>query len=108
MRQIISLAVAFVFFGLVMGTNLNASVIRGKKYYIKLLKTPCGFYGSEMGKKHTVYEWRNLYKTGQLAAELQRICPTSKRIQSKKQLKHLSQFLEYFASDSGNVPSCSQ
>ena len=41
-------------------TPANASVVRGKKYYIKYLKDACGFKGDVMGKHHTKKEWRDI------------------------------------------------
>ncbi|WP_458700687.1 cytochrome C [Sulfurospirillum sp. 1307] len=84
----------------------NASVVKGKRYYIQLLKKPCGFKGDVMGKYHTKREWRNIYRSGKLAEEIQRICPKAPNISSKKKQKNLYHFFSSFASDSGNVPSC--
>lgn len=43
-------------------TDAEASVIRGKRYYIQLLKEPCGFKGDVMGSYHTKAAWRAFTK----------------------------------------------
>ena len=87
-------------------TPANASVVRGKKYYIKYLKDACGFKGDVMGKHHTKKEWRDAYRSSHLNMVIKKICPNAPSITSKKKQKHLYHFLSSFASDSGNIPSC--
>ncbi len=106
MKKIISLLIIIVCLNISFSTSLEASVVRGKKYYVKILKKPCGFKGDIMGKYHTKREWRNTYRNGTLGVEIKKICPNAPDIESKKKLKHLYHFLSSFASDSGNVPSC--
>ena len=86
--------------------DAEASVIRGKRYYVKLLKDPCGFKGDVMGKYYTTKEWRDAYRDGTLGLKIKKICPNSPDVISKKKQKHLYHFLSSFASDSGNIPSC--
>lgn len=87
-------------------TPADASAIRGKRYYTQLLKKPCGFKGDVLGSHHTKNAWRAFYKSGTLGTAIQEICPKAPNIESKKKQKHLYHFLESFASDSGNIPSC--
>ncbi|DAB35454.1 MAG TPA: cytochrome C [Sulfurospirillum sp. UBA12182] len=83
----------------------EASVVRGKKYYTQLLKEPCGFKGDVMGSHHTKNAWRAFFKSGTLNTAIKEICPKAPDIPEKYHT-HLYHFLESFASDSGNVPSC--
>lgn len=106
MKKVLSFIALVMLVSVSINVHAEASIVRGKRYYIKLLKGPCGFKGDVMGKKHTKKEWRDLYRTGTLGLELKKICPTSPAITSKKKQKHLYYFLSSFASDSGNVPSC--
>ncbi|MDD3342033.1 MAG: hypothetical protein PHR87_00480 [Sulfurospirillaceae bacterium] len=87
-------------------TNLQASTVRGKIFYAKTLRVPCGFTGDVMGKKYTMREWRTLYETNKLNDAVKAICPKAPSIESDKDLLNLFHFLNSFASDSGNVPSC--
>jgi len=106
MKKIVSLFIIGALMSISVSVDAEASVIRGKRYYIKLLKEPCGFKGDVMGKNHTKREWRDAYRNGTLGKEIKKICPNAPDIESKKKLKHLYHFLSSFASDSGNVPSC--
>ncbi|WP_331774893.1 cytochrome C [Sulfurospirillum sp. 1612] len=86
-------------------TSAFASSDKGQKIIIKKLKKPCGFNGGVLAKKHTQGEWTAIYKAGKLNDELQKLCPKAKPLK-KKYTKHVYDFLNNFASDSGNVPSC--
>lgn len=99
--------ISIVFIGIVTcGSFANASIVTGKRYYTQLLKEPCGFKGDIMGSKHTKNAWRAFYKSGTLNTAIKEICPNAPDITSSSKQKHLYHFLESFASDSGNVPSC--
>ncbi len=106
MKKIISLLVIIAIISISISIDTEASVIRGRKYYVKLLKKQCGFKGDVMGKYHTKQEWRDTYRNGTMGLEIKRICPKAPNIVSKKKQKHLYHFLSSFASDSGNIPSC--
>ncbi len=106
MKKIISLFVLVAIMSIAVSIDAEASVIRGKRYYVKLLKKPCGFKGDIMGKYHTKQEWRDSYINGTISLKIKKICPDSPDVISKKKQKHLYHFLSSFASDSGNIPSC--
>lgn len=106
MKKIISLMAIVTLLSITFSANAEASVVRGKKYYIKLLKGPCGFNGEVMGKHHTKKEWRAIYRSGEFNEVINKLCPKAPANIDKKKQKHLYHFLSSFASDSGNVPSC--
>ena len=106
MKKLLSSIMLMSFLAFSLVSTANASVVRGKKYYIKYLKGPCGFKGDVMGKYHTKKEWRDAFRSGHLNMEIKKICPKAPDILSKKKQKHLYHFLSSFASDSGNIPSC--
>jgi hypothetical protein len=82
----------------------SANASKGQKLIIKKLKKPCGFDGGVLAKKHTQSEWKAIFDSGKLDAELHSICPKAKKLK-KKYIKHVYDFLYNYASDSGNVPS---
>ncbi len=86
-------------------TSAFASSNKGQKIIVKKLKRPCGFNGGVLAKKHTQEEWTTIFKAGNLNGELKKICPKAKPLK-KRYLKDVYDFLDNFASDSGNVPSC--
>lgn len=106
MKKIISLFVLLALMSIAVSIDAEASVTRGKRYYVKLLKQPCGFKGDVMGKYHTKQEWRDAYRNGTITLTIRKICPKATAVISKKKQKHLYHFLSSFASDSGNIPSC--
>ncbi len=106
MKKAISSLALIILMSVTINIDAQASVIRGKKYYIQYFKTPCGFKGDVMGNYHTKKEWRNAYKDGTFIHLIKKICPNATVVLSKKKQKHLYHFLSSFASDSGNVPSC--
>jgi len=106
MKKIISLLALIALISVTVTVDAEASVIRGKRYYIKYLKTPCGFKGDVMGNYHTKKEWRDAYRKGTFTTMIRKICPNATAILSKKKQKHIYHFLSSFASDSGNIPSC--
>ena len=100
-----------LFCSIVLGLTLlsstaEASSVKGKIFYAKTLKTPCGYTGEIMGKKYTVAEWRSFYNDKSLNAVIKVLCPKAPEITDEKDLTNLYHFLSSFASDSGNVPSC--
>jgi len=106
MKKIISFMAIITLLSISFSIEAEASVIRGKRYYVKLLKKPCGFKGDVMGKNHTKKEWRDAYRSGSLSLVIKKICPNAPDVISKKKQKHIYHFLSSFASDSGNIPSC--
>ena len=106
MKRVLFLLSSVVLTLSLFSTNLQASSVKGKIFYAKTLKGPCGFTGEIMGKRHTMNEWRAFYDNNKLNDAIKAICPKAPLIDSEKDLTNLYHFLNSFASDSGNVPSC--
>ncbi len=107
MIKVIRLLVLF-FLGLSLGaSNLHASAMHGKAFYIKNLKQECGFNGEVMAKKYTAAEWQMFYNEKKLGAMIKYACPKAPYITDDEDLENLYHFFSTFASDSGNVPSSS-
>lgn len=106
MKKLISFMAIIILLSISVSIDAEASVVRGKRYYVQLLKGPCGFKGDVMGKYYTKKEWRDAYRNGEIANVIKKICPNATAAISKKKQKHIYHFLSSFASDSGNVPSC--
>ena len=85
-------------------TPLSADIAKGKKIYMKRMKTACGFTGDKFARMHTQDEWEKLYEEGKFKEEALRICPGAKL--KKKHVPHLYEFVYEYASDSGKTPSC--
>ncbi|MCG3668264.1 cytochrome C [Aliarcobacter butzleri] len=90
-----------------LSTSLMADVAKGQKFYIKLLKEPCGMDGAKFAVKHTQDEWKSIAESGKFEQEVIKLCPNVKAGDIKPNAqKEIIDFLIEYASDSGNVPSC--
>ncbi|MDX1808736.1 MAG: cytochrome C [Sulfurospirillaceae bacterium] len=105
MKKLLILVFAAVVGLSLVSTSAFAGANKGQKIIIKKLKRPCGFNGGVLAKKHTQGEWTAIYKAGKLNDELKKLCPKAKPLRDKY-IKDVYDFLNNYASDSGNVPSC--
>ena len=92
-------------FGLALTATISsADAIKGQKIYTKKLKVVCGINGGRFAAKHTQDEWDKLYKTGKIDKEISKLCHGVKL--QDKLIPDIYDFVEEYASDSGNVPAC--
>ncbi len=89
----------------------SADAGKGKKIYIKKLKDTCGVTGAVFAAKHTQDEWTEAKEDGKLSEVMTEACPAGKDFFDSSKFKkkfapHLFDFVNDFASDSGNIPSC--
>jgi len=89
----------------------NASVYKGQKEYMKNCKV-CHGNGAKVAKAKTAEEWITLFaNSGTLIKKLhEKDLKAMKYFNSErfsKKNKHLLDFFKKYASDSGNVPACS-
>jgi len=101
---------AIIGFGL-LSTSAYADASKGKRIYQKKLKAKCGFSGAVFAAKHTQDEWSEAKDNGELGAMMEEACPGGKAFFESDKFKnkfssHLYDFVNDFASDSGNIPSC--
>jgi len=89
----------------VMTTTASADADKGQKIYSKKLKETCQMDGGKFAAKHTQDEWTEIVEGGKLAEEIVVICGEGAKVKEKK-LEDLGDFVQEFASDSGNVPNC--
>ena len=107
MKNIIKIALGAAIILSMGATTASASPDKGKKLYVKKLKSACGLSGAAMAGKHTVSEWEEINAGGKIADEIKTICPKVKDGALKdKYLEHYFDFFKEYGSDSGNVPSC--
>ncbi|NOX15867.1 MAG: cytochrome C [Epsilonproteobacteria bacterium] len=104
MKKLLVLILAVVVGLGLISTSAFASSSKGQRVIVKRLKRPCGFNGGVLAKKHTQEEWTSIFKAGKLNDELKKICPKAKPLK-KRYVKDVYDFLNNYASDSGNVPS---
>ena len=104
MTKFTKLALAALLGLAVLSTTASADANKGKKLYMKKMKSACGFSGAKFATKHTQGEWEKIKGAGQFGAESAKICPGLKL--KDKYVNDVYDFAYEFASDSGNVPSC--
>jgi len=101
---------AIIGLGLI-GSTASADASKGKKIYVKKLKSICGFTGAVFAAKHTQDEWSEAKEDGKLGKVMIESCPAGKDFFESDKFKnkfssHLFDFVNDFASDSGNIPKC--
>ncbi len=90
----------------VMTTTASAAdAAKGQKLYQKKLKAPCGMTGADFSAKHTQDEWTEINDAGKMGEEIAKICGEDVSVKDKI-IPFIYDFVNEFASDSGNVPSC--
>ena len=94
-----------------MASPASADAGKGKRIYIKKLKEVCGYTGAVFAAKHTQDEWTEAKEDGKLGEVMIEACPAGKDFFESSKFKkkfspHLFDFVNDFASDSGNIPSC--
>ncbi|MCH9741327.1 MAG: cytochrome C [Epsilonproteobacteria bacterium] len=83
------------------------NAIKGKKIFTKKLRKPCDISAADFSGVHTQDEWEAITEAGTLKDEILQICPEIEGKIKQQWLPSLYQFLYEYASDSGNIPSCS-
>lgn len=88
---------------MVFTTTLSASQEgRGLRMFDQTIKKACGTNAFEFARTHTQAEWKSLYESNGLDAELKKICPEAKPF--KEEYKpDLYAFLYAVAKDSGKI-----
>jgi len=103
MKKLLTLIVISILGVSFLSTQSFASVDgKGNRIFLKKLRKTCGFNGFVMAKKHTQKEWQEIYKSGNLNAEMESFCPGAKDFKEDEEM-FVATFLHSFASDSGTI-----
>jgi hypothetical protein len=94
-----------------LGTALSADADKGQRIYQKKLKSVCGETGAVFAAKNDQATWEEAKDNGTLGELMTEACPAGADFFSSDKFKnkyssHLYDFVNKFASDSGNIPSC--
>jgi len=111
-RLLTLLMAAFFMIGMVSSSAL-ADASKGQKYYLKFFKKKTSLTGGDFAKQHTQAEWKEYFVDdgAKFISEYSKKYPKMEKFLNgdkfkKKYIKHISDFVREYASDSGNVPSC--
>lgn len=101
------------FLALSLGSTVAlADHVKGQKYYLKTMSKQTGIKGDKFAALHTQEEWKNLFADDgagfikEMNAKFPNVAEFLASDSFKKIMPDLMDFCIYYASDSGNVPSC--
>jgi hypothetical protein len=94
-----------------LSTAASADADKGQRIYMKKLKSECGMSGGVFAAKNDQATWEEAKENGTLGEAMTKICPAGKEFFESDKFKDkfssdLYDFVNKFASDSGNIPSC--
>ena len=94
-----------------LGTAASADADKGQRIYQKKLKSVCGVSGAVFAAKNDQGTWEEAKDNGTLGDLMTESCPAGEEFFhsdkfNSKYSSHLYDFVNKFASDSGNIPSC--
>lgn len=106
--------VAVILLSLFLALTLSADVHKGKKYYMKELKSKLKMNGLEFVKLHTRAQWEALFADnaeGFIETFSARYPRQAKYFHSKRFLRKMPDLRDFaveYAKDSGKVPTCGE
>jgi len=87
-----------------------ANADKGGKILNKVLHKAggCSIPATRIAMAHSMEEWKKFYESGQMEAEIQKLCPKMgqlPKIENKKYANDVFSFLEHYSNDSGAIPA---
>ncbi len=109
MKSITKLTLTSMVAFMVFSSPLVADANKGRITFLKKYKKDCNMKtGTKFTRIHTQDQWENIFGAGNFENEFYKLCPNVKKgTITKDEVPHLYDFAYDFASDSGNIPSCS-
>ena len=110
MKKIIRLAILLLVGLGILSISTSADPSKGEKILNRVLQRAggCSIPTPRVALAHSLVEWKMIYKSGQLEAEIQKLCPkmgTLTKIESKKYAQDVFEYMEHYANDSGAIPA---
>lgn len=92
-------------------TAASADADKGQRIYLKKLKSVCGMSGGVFAAKNDQATWKEAKDNGTLSEVMTKACPAGAKFFQSDKFKDkfssdLYDFVNKFASDSGNIPAC--
>jgi len=106
-QTLIRTALALVLgLGLV-ATFASADPIKGEKILNRAIHDDCAIPAPRVAMMHSMKEWEALVASGQMEAEIAKLCNHKAPIKpfKGKYSKYVAEYLEHYANDSGAVPA---
>ena len=91
----------------VVATVASADPIKGGKVLDRAIHDDCAIPATRVAMMHSIAEWDGLVKSGQMEAEVVKLCGRKSAIKPfrPKYSKYVVEFLEHYANDSGAIPA---
>ncbi len=88
-------------------TWASADPLKGEKVVNNALHGDCAMPTPRVAMQHSQKEWDAIFKSGQMEAEIAKLCQHKTPIKpfNTKYAKNVFEFLEHYANDSGAVPA---
>jgi len=88
-----------------------ADPIKGERILSNMLRKAggCKLQEFRIAMVHSKKEWEDIYKSGKMEAEINKICPSMKQlpiIENQQYKKDVFDYLEYYSRDGGSLPKC--
>jgi len=103
------------FLALLVGAGVVVSVasaeqafpIKGEKVLNRAIHDDCKIPAPRVALQHSIAEWEALAKSGQMEAEIAKLCGRKTAIKPfrTKYSKYVAEYLEHYANDSGAIPA---
>ena len=102
-----------ILFALIVGAGAVAMAasaadpIKGEKVLNRAVHDDCAIPVTRVAMMHSIAEWEALVKSGQMEAEVAKLCGRKTAIKPfrPKYSKYVAEFLEHYANDSGAIPA---
>jgi hypothetical protein len=98
----------FTLAGMAVFSSLSsADPIKGQKVFERAIHTHCDLPATTIAVSHSIAEWKQIIASGQLDAEVAKLCKSKTPIKpfKAKYAKDVTEFLEHYANDSGAIPA---
>jgi hypothetical protein len=85
----------------------SADPIKGQKIIDRAIHDDCAMPSSRLAMMHSLSEWDAIYKSGQMEAEVAKLCQRKSEIKpfNAKYSKYVFEYLQHYANDSGAIPA---
>jgi hypothetical protein len=91
----------------IVATFASADPIKGEKIIQRAIHADCKIPSTRVALQHSVDEWTSIVAAGQMETEVAKLCGSKTALKPfrAKYVKHVADFLEHYANDSGAIPA---
>jgi hypothetical protein len=107
MKQIMMRLFAVVVVVGLWSAAVSADPIKGQKIIDRAIHDECALPSPRLAMMHSLAEWEAIYNSGQMEAEVAKLCQRKTPIKpfNKKYAQYVFEYLQHYANDSGAIPA---